>query len=128
VIRRRAVLLIALMVALATGLSAFQASWSNQKKDAKRDPNIRVLKGIVTQEDADAPVEGAVVQLKNLKTLQVVSYITKKDGKYIFQNLSTNVDYEVRSAFKDLESSTRTLSIYNNKPEAFIQLKLEPKK
>lgn len=126
--RRRVVLLVTLLAVFTSMLGAFQASWSNQKKDPKRDPNIRLLKGLVTKEGSEDPVEGAVVQLKNLKTLQVVSYITKKDGKYIFQNLSTNVDYEVRSTYQDLESSTRTLSIYNNKPEAFIQLKLEPKK
>jgi hypothetical protein len=103
------------------------AQWTNKKKDKPRDPTIRSLQGLVTLPD-ETPAVGAVVKLKNLKTLQVRSYITQKDGKYQFQNLSTNIDYEVTGDFKEFSSPTRTLSVFDSRFEAIINLKLEPGK
>lgn len=111
-----------LLLALTAG-----AQWTNKKKEKPRDPTIRSLQGLVTLPD-ESPAEGAVVKLKNLKTLQVRSYITQKDGKYHFQNLSTNIDYEVTADYKDFASSTRTLSVFDSRFEAIINLKLEPGK
>lgn len=102
-------------------------NWTNKKKQKERDANTRHLQGMVNLPD-ESPAEGAVVKLKNLKTLQVRSYITQKDGKYSFQNLSTNVDYEIRSDYKDLASDTRTLSVFDSRYEPIINLKLEPAK
>lgn len=117
-----AVPLCLLVLALTAG-----AQWTNKKKEKPRDPTIRSLQGIVSLPD-ESPAEGAVVKLKNLKTLQVRSYITQKDGKYHFQNLSTNIDYEVNSDYKEFSSSTRTLSVFDSRFEAIINLKLEPGK
>lgn len=114
--------LLGLLLATTAG-----AQWTNKKKEKPRDPTIRSLQGIVTLPD-ETPAEGAVVKLKNLKTLQVRSYITQKDGKYQFQNLSTNIDYEVTSDFKEMSSATRTLSVFDSRFEAIINLKLEPGK
>jgi hypothetical protein len=123
-LNRRLILLplFSLVLALTAG-----AQWTNKKKEKPRDPTIRSLQGVVTLPD-ESPAEGAVVKLKNLKTLQVRSYITQKDGKYQFQNLSTNIDYEVTADFKDLASATRTLSVFDSRFEAVINLKLEPGK
>jgi len=114
--------LFSLLLALAAG-----AQWTNKKKEKPRDPTIRSLQGLVTLPD-ESPAEGAVVKLKNLKTLQVRSYITQKDGKYHFQNLSTNIDYEVVADYKEFASPTRTLSVFDSRFEAIINLKLEPGK
>lgn len=102
-------------------------NWTNKKKPKERDANTRHLQGQVTLPD-ETPADGAVVKLKNMKTLQVRSFITQKDGRYAFQNLSTNVDYEVKSDFKDLTSDTRTLSVFDSRYEPIINLKLEPSK
>lgn len=123
-LNRRFLLLTLLSLLLA---STAGAQWTNKKKDKKRDPTIRSLQGIVTFPD-ESPAEGAIVKLKNLKTLQVRSYITQKDGKYHFQNLSTSIDYEVFADSKEFASSTRTLSIFDSRFEAIINLKLEPAK
>lgn len=112
-------------LALVLPLAAFQ--WSNQKKDKQRDPTIRNVKGIVELPD-DSPAQGAVVKIKNLKNLEVRSYITQTDGRYHFQNLSTSVDYELQAEYKDLSSSKRTLSIYDSRLDMIINLKLEPRK
>ena len=99
---RRLILLLTLTAAMMT---AFQ--FTNQKKEKPRDPNIRNVQGVVTLPDG-AVAEGAVVQLKNLKTLQVRSFITLEKGTYQFQNLPTSIDFELRADFKGFASSTRS--------------------
>lgn len=112
-----------LVFAFVLPLAAFQ--WTNQKKDKGRDRSIRTLTGEVRLPD-DSLAEGAVVQIKNLKTLQIRSFITQKDGKYNFQNLSSGVDFEIRATLKDLASPKRMLTVYDTRLDPVINLKLEP--
>lgn len=110
-----------LSLAMLAGLAAGQS-----KKDAGQ--NVRSVQGVVS-DAAGNPVNGAVVQLKNTKTLQVRSFITKERGEYFFHGLSTDVDYELRaeSSSQGSASSTRTLSSFDSRKQAFINLKLEKK-
>jgi hypothetical protein len=111
------------LFAFALALSALQ--FTNKKKEKERDRSVRTLSGEVLMPD-DSPAEGAVVQVKNLKTLQIRSFITQKDGKYNFQNLSSSVDYEIRATWKDHASPKRMLTVYDSRLDAIINLKLEP--
>lgn len=98
------------------------------QKDKKGDPaNIRAVTGTVRAND-DSLVEGAVVQLKNLKSMQVRSFITKADGVYQFQGLSTTVDYELKAESKGMTSGPRTLSTFDDRKRAIMHLRLENKK
>jgi hypothetical protein len=97
------------------------------KKDREADENTRAVAGIVRNE-ADEPVEGAIVQLKDLKSLKVRSYITKADGVYRFFGLSTNADYELRADLRELSSDKRTLSVFDSRKQAVVNIKLEPRK
>ena len=45
----------------------------------------------------DSPINGAVVYIKNAKTLQIRSFITKEQGAYYFHSLSTDIDYELHA-------------------------------
>lgn len=99
---------------------------NKDKKDKNDDENTRAVAGYVRTE-SDELVEGAVVQLKDTKTLKVRSYITKADGTYRFFGLSTNVDYELRADFNNLASPTKTLSIFDSRKQAVMNLKVEPK-
>lgn len=112
---------------LAGALLASGMQWTNQKKEKGRDPNIRHVSGVVTLPDG-TPAAGAVVQLKNLKTLQIRSFITREDGKYQFQNLSTSIDYELTATYHDMESPKRTLTIFDTRLDAVVNLKLERKR
>lgn len=119
-------------IALGLGLivftlvaSAFQ--WSSDKKDKPRDRSHRDVAGIVMLQD-ESPVSGAVVKLKNLRSLQVRSFITQADGKYVFQNLSSSVDFELRAEYKGMASANRSLTIYDTRLDPVINLKLEPAK
>jgi hypothetical protein len=73
-------------------------------------------------------VNGAVVQLKNTKTLQIRSFITRDNGAYYFHGLSTDVDYEIRADFDGASSAARTLSSFDTRKQPVVNLKLATKK
>lgn len=99
----------------------------SQKDKKNDDPNVRAVTGTVRLPD-DTLVEGAVVQLKNTKTLQVRSFITKAGGVYTFHGLATNVDYELKAEAKGMVSPERTLSTFDDRKRAILHLTLENKK
>ena len=96
-----------------------------QKK--KGGETTRSVQGTVTVAD-DSPVNGAVVQLKNTKTLQIRSFITKEDGTYHFYDLSPDIDYEIKADYQGASSSTKTLSSFDSRKQSVLNLKLNPKK
>jgi Carboxypeptidase regulatory-like domain len=99
-------------------------SLAGQKKKDKEDENTRTLQGLVTDADEN-PAVGAVVQLKDLHTLQIRSFITKDDGAYHFSGLKTDTDYEVKAQKNGLSSRNRTLSTFDSRKTPSINLKLE---
>jgi Carboxypeptidase regulatory-like domain len=86
-------------------------------------PTERSVSGVVT--DNGMPVPGAVVQLKNTRTLQVRSFIAKDMGEYYFHGLSTDVDYELKAEFNGKTSGAHTLSSFDSHAEATINLQLK---
>jgi hypothetical protein len=86
----------------------------------------RSVQGAVTSPE-DAAVTGAVVFLKNMKSLQIRSFITKADGTYYFHGLSPDVDYELRAESNGLSSSPKTLSSFDSRKGAVLNLKLNKK-
>lgn len=110
-------LLVALLACASAGLA------QNKKKGQEQ---TRSVQGEVTGADEKAVI-GAVVQLKNLKTLQIRSFITQQNGLYYFHGLSTDVDYELKAKFSGMESGTKTLSSFDSRTEAVMNLKLDKK-
>ena len=90
----------------------------------KEDANTRTVQGAVL-DASDQPVNKAIVQLKDTKTLQVRSFITQQDGRYHFAGLSTNIDYELKAEHDGSASGTKTLSLFDSRKNANINLKLE---
>ncbi len=88
--------------------------------------NSRSVQGTVTNA-AGSAVDQAVVQLKDTKTLAIRSFITKQDGTYHFHGLSTDVDYELRADYQGASSGTKTLSSFDSRKQAVIDLKLSKK-
>lgn len=99
---------------LAGGLSA----------QNKGDVTTRSVEGSVT-DSAGNTVAGAVVQLKDTKTLQIRSFYTQKDGSYHFAGLSTSVDYELKADHNGSSSGAKTLSSFNGRKVATVNLKLK---
>jgi hypothetical protein len=97
-----------------------------QTKDKSQEANVRSVQGTVS-DDTGKPIDGAVVHLKNVKTLQIRSFITKSGGSYSFHGLSTNVDFELRAEYQGASSDVRTLSVFDPRSKAIINLKLNKK-
>lgn len=108
------------------GQTAPHAELNNKKKDKGQDTSVRTLEGTV-RDTLDNPVEGAVVKLKDTKTLQVRSFITPADGTYRFHGLSRSTNYEVKADYNKTSSGTRTLSVFDDRLKPIINLKLQPK-
>jgi len=109
---------------VAVLLLSAPATFAQKKKGTE---TTRSVQGTVTAAD-DSPVNGAVVQLKNTKTLQIRSFITKDDGTYHFYDLSPDIDYELRADCQGASSSTKTLSSFDSRKQTTLNLKLNPKK
>lgn len=115
-----AVRLSALAVTLALAAASAQLF---PKRDKKEDPS-RVIEGTVMSPE-DQPVTGAVVQLKNQRTLQVRSYITKEGGKFGFYGLDPNTDFAVRAEADGLSSPWRTVSVFASRKKILLTIRLE---
>jgi len=110
------------VVMLACSLSPGLLAQGNKRLN--EDPNTRSVKGVVT-DAGGAIAAGANVQLKDMKSLQIRSYVTHEDGAYHFAGLSTNVDYELKAEHDGHASGTKTLSNFDSHKAAVIDLKLK---
>jgi hypothetical protein len=97
-----------------------------QGKKDKEDTTVRSLQGQVVDPD-DKPAVGAVVQLKDTRTLQVRSFIAQANGEYHFSGLRTDTDYEVKADFNGMSSDNRRLSNFDSRKTATVNLKLNKK-
>lgn len=102
------------------------SSGKDKDKD-KEDANVRAVQGSVKNAD-ESPAEGAVVQVKNTKTMQIRSFITKADGIFTFTGLAANVDHEIRAERKGMQSDVRTISTFDDRKRVIINLRLENEK
>jgi Carboxypeptidase regulatory-like domain len=89
----------------------------------QKGSSLRLLTGQVVT-SSNAPVDKAIVYLKNTKTLAVKTFITNLDGNYRFPALSPNVDYEVYAETNGKRSDTKVLSSLDSRPNPVIHLKI----
>jgi hypothetical protein len=92
------------------------------KKD--KVPTSRSLRGTVT-DDTGQPMNGALVTLTDDSTKDKLTFITKKDGKFNFGDLSFNKDYEVVAHYQKQVSSPRKLSQYDHTADIVRILELQ---
>ncbi len=121
--RRRSLLVLAALLVCGA------AAPGQQPKPKKGQPVTRTVKGVVSK-DGGAPAAGVVVYLKNTKSLQIRSFITKDDGEYYFNELSPDVDYELSAKDQSTgaASSTKILSSFDSRVNSIINLELRPPK
>ena len=118
----RQTLSLLLMAGLIAGAAVAQS-----KKQKEEEARLRVVQGTVVDEQ-EKPVSGAVVQIKDSKTLKVRSFITREDGSYQFHGLDPNVDYALKADHQDRTSDSRILSSFDNRKKPVMNLKLDKKK
>jgi hypothetical protein len=105
-------------------LSAFMGAQIFGGKKADDPSAPRKLTGNVFDKE-DHVVPSAIVYLKNTRSLAVATFITEQDGSYRFNNLSPNIDYEVRAESNGRKSQVKTLSTFDARKQAHINLKLD---
>jgi len=116
---------LSVILSIAVVVAAVSCPWGALAQGKKgEDANVRSVEGVVESAQGSL-VDGAVVQLKNTKTLQVRSFITQREGAYYFHGLSLDVDYELKAEFKGLSSPVRRLSVFDSRKKAVVNLKLE---
>lgn len=111
---------------IAVLLVVLAASGAFAQRD-KNQPAQRSLQGQVMGHN-DAPLEKAIVYLKNTRSLAVKTYITDANGNYQFNSLTPNTDYEVYADYNGQKSDTKTLSGFDSRPKAFINLHISVNK
>jgi hypothetical protein len=84
----------------------------------------RTISGRVTDEEGHVLV-GAIVQLQNNSTFWIRSYVTQSDGRYHFEQLSTDDSYQVKAKYKNLSSRTKRLSKFSSRTLATIDLVID---
>ena len=115
------------IVALAAVLGAPAFGQKKSREERREEANSRSAMGVVTGAD-DMPAVGAVVQVKDMRTLQIRSFITQNDGTYHFYGLKADVDYQLTARSGDATAAPRTLSVFDTRKEAVLNFKLEIKK
>lgn len=89
----------------------------------QNNAGTRSVEGKVSNSEGKIVV-GAVVQIKDLKSLQIRSFITQSDGGYRFLGLSTESDYELSASYEGASSKVRALTVFNSHKKAVVDLKL----
>ena len=89
---------------------------------------LRDLKGVV-KDDAEAPIENAVVQLKDLKTGKMQSFVTKADGSYLFYDLNMDQDYQLTAKWDQAPAPlVKKLTKYDTRKHPTLNFELAKKK
>jgi len=114
---------LACKVILATScMAVFSMTMPGEAMFAQqRAPEQRVVQGKVT-DGANEPIKGAVVYLKDSRSLAVKSFFSDDQGGYRFGQLSQNSDYQVWAENNGKKSAVKTISSFDNKNQFFINL------
>lgn len=89
---------------------------------AQSAANSRALDGTVSLKGG-GPAKGAVVHLKDTRSLSQRSYITAEDGTYHFAQLSGSTDYEVWADLDGKKTPIKSISSFDTKNSFNIGLK-----
>jgi len=113
----RSMLVVAAMFTLVS-------SAQEEKIDKKVEATLRTVKGTVF-DSQDKPIVGAIVQLKDVRTLQMRSYISKENGEYHFSTLKIDDDYEIEAKNNHMTSGQKRISVFDDRKVVIQNLKTD---
>jgi Carboxypeptidase regulatory-like domain len=120
------------LLLLACLAPAQQSSLPNDKSDVylqndkpknQKESNTRTILGTV-KDSSDNVVSEAIVQLKDLKTSKVIDFVTKDDGKFVFNDLPMDINYELGAKHGDLTAPVKKVSIYDTRKSVILNFQL----
>ena len=106
-----------------TGLLAGPCIFAAMPGAATAQTAQRVVQGKV-ELSSGGMAKGAIVYLKNGKTLEVRTYISSEDGSYRFGQLNQDADYTVWAEYQGKKSKEKTVSSFDTKKVFNIALKI----
>ncbi len=92
-------------------------------QNPNKEGNQRTIEGVVTDSNRGL-VAKAIVQLKDMKTLQIRSFVTQAEGAYHFAGLRMDTDYEVKASLNDKTSDTKRVSSFESRRTVTVNLQL----
>ncbi len=112
--------------ALAVFITAMPSTgWAQESKQEKKiAASERIVEGTVF-DPSGSTVDRAIVQLKDMRTLQVRSFITQQKGAFHFSGLKVDNDYELKAEFNGMTSPWKRLSVFDTRKAPVINLTLE---
>jgi hypothetical protein len=114
----RRLALLALMIFAATAAFA---------QGKGKGSELRTVRGTVVDKQ-ETPVESAIVYLKNVRTQDITTHLSDKEGQFRFSGLDLNADYEIHAEHEGSISSSHSVSNFDNRKEFVLTLKLDRKK
>ncbi len=115
-----------LALAVVLAILSITPCWPRVQANGAELAASRSIEGTVLSASG-VPVPGAVVLIKDAKTLQVRSYVAQQDGKYHFYGLSISANYQLRGQAKGMTSKIKTVSVFDSHPKVTLNLKLTKK-
>lgn len=89
--------------------------------------STRTVRGVVVDREGNA-LPAAVVQIEDLSSLQVRSFITMASGAYYFCDLNPDRDYRLRARYRRVWGPAKTLSRFNSRKEVTLNLEIDVRK
>src|SRR5579863_6599316 len=95
----------------------------NDRPKNEKESNARIIDGTV-KDASDNPLADAIVQLKNTKTSNIVSFSTKEDGRYVFRDLPMDINYELLAKRGDIATAVKKVSVYDTRKHVILNFQL----
>ena len=86
-------------------------------------PSFRSVTGTVTDKGG-GNLKGAVVHLKDTRSLAQRTFITADDGAFRFAQLSATTDYDIWADLNGKKTSTKSISSFDTKKTIDVSLKM----
>jgi hypothetical protein len=83
--------------------------------------DTRTVSGTVS-DGSHEPIRGAVVELENPSTHQVVSFLTLADGHYVFHRLDSHTDFRIWATFRGHKSTVHNISMFDDHLDKVIAI------
>jgi len=112
---------------LAVLFIIFAASFLLAQEKPGKESSLRTVRGTVVDK-SEAPVETAVVYLKNAHSQDIITHLSDSEGTFRFSGLDLNIDYEIHAEKEGMTSATRSISNFDTRKEFVLTLKLDRKK